>query len=115
MNRPSRPAKKSSRTEAEPSLELVELQAQKAADFLKTMANKHRLMVLCALLEGEHSAGQLAERLGATQPNTSQHLFKLKAEGLVETRRAAQTIFYRLASTDIKPIIEHLHRLFCER
>ncbi len=91
----------------------LEIRAEKAERFLKSIANKHRLMVLCMLLEDELSAGQLAERLGTKQPNASQHLFKLKAEGLVETRREAQTIYYRLASNDVKPIIKHLERLFC--
>jgi ArsR family transcriptional regulator, virulence genes transcriptional regulator len=91
----------------------LEIRAERAAEFLKSIANKHRLMVLCVLLEGELSAGQLAERLETKQPNTSQHLFKLKAEGLVATRRDAQTIYYRLASDDVKPIIEHLKRMFC--
>lgn len=91
----------------------LEIRAERAAEFLRSIANRHRLMVLCALLEGERSAGQLAELLETKQPNTSQHLFKLKAEGLVETRRDAQTIYYRLASNDVKPIIEHLKRLFC--
>ena len=95
-------------------IDLMEMQAEKAASFLKSMANKHRLMVLCALFDGERSAGELARQLGTKQPNTSQHLFKLRAEGLVETRREAQTIYYRLASDDMKPIIEHLYRLFCK-
>lgn len=91
----------------------LEIRAERAAEFLRSIANRHRLIVLCALLEGELSAGQLAERLETKQPNTSQHLFKLKAEGLVATRRDAQTIYYRLASNNVKPIIEHLKRMFC--
>ena len=91
----------------------MEPRAEQAAAFLRSMANKHRLMILCALSEREHSAGELAERIGLRQPNTSQHLFKLRAEGLVETRRDAQTIYYRLASDDVRRIIDCLYQRFC--
>jgi ArsR family transcriptional regulator len=89
--------------------------AEQAAQFLRTLASKHRLMILCALAEGESSVGALAERLAIAQPNVSQHLFKLKAEGLVAARREAQTIHYRLASDEVRPIIEQLYAMFCGR
>jgi DNA-binding transcriptional ArsR family regulator len=89
--------------------------AEQAAQFLRTLASPHRLMILCALAEGELSVGVLAERVGIAQPNVSQHLFKLKAEGLVAARRDAQTIHYRLASDDVRPIIAHLYAMFCGR
>jgi len=87
--------------------------ARQAADFLRSLANEHRLLILCALVEGERSVGELAARLGITQPNASQHLFKLKSEGVVATRRAGQTIYYRLASDRIAPLIMQLHAMFC--
>lgn len=89
--------------------------AEQAAQFLRTLASKHRLMILCALADGECSVNTLAERLGIAQPNVSQHLFKLKAEGLVAARRDAQTIHYSLASDDVRPIIAHLYGMFCGR
>lgn len=88
--------------------------ARRAAEFLRSLASEHRLLILCALIEGERSVGELAERLGIAQPNASQHLFKLKSEGLVAARRQGQTIYYRLASAHVKPIIAHLHAMFCE-
>ncbi len=88
-------------------------QARKAADFLRSLASENRLLILCALVEGERSVGELAERLGIAQPNASQHLFKLKSEGLVATRRAGQTIYYRLASDRVAPLIMQLHAMFC--
>jgi ArsR family transcriptional regulator len=91
----------------------MQASAEAAAQFLRTLASPHRLMILCALAEGERSVGALAERLGIAQPNVSQHLFKLKAEGLVASRREGQTIFYRLASAEVRPIIEHLYGIFC--
>jgi ArsR family transcriptional regulator len=89
--------------------------ADQAAQFLRTLASKHRLMILCALAEGELSVNTLSQRLALAQPNVSQHLFKLKVEGLVAARREAQTVYYRLASDAVRPIIEHLYGMFCSR
>lgn len=89
--------------------------AEAAAQFLRTLASPHRLMILCTLAQGELPVNALADRLGLAQPNVSQHLFKLKAEGLVAARREAQTVYYRLASDSVRPIIEHLYRMFCRR
>jgi DNA-binding transcriptional ArsR family regulator len=88
-------------------------QAAEAATFLRTLANENRLMILCALAEGELSVGALADRLGITPPNASQHLFRLKSEGLVEARRDGQTVYYGIASPDVMTIIAELHRMFC--
>lgn len=87
--------------------------AAEAAAFLRTMANENRLAILCALEEGERSVGELAETLGASQPNVSQHLAKLKALQLVAARREGTTILYSLASRDAASIIAILHRRYC--
>jgi DNA-binding transcriptional ArsR family regulator len=87
--------------------------ASQAVEFLRTMANEHRLAILCALGEGARSVGELADLLGASQPNVSQHLAKLKALQLVEARRNGTTIRYSLASKDAAAIIAILHRRYC--
>ncbi len=87
--------------------------AAQAASFLRTMANEHRLAILCALGEGARSVGELAELVGASQPNVSQHLAKLKALQLVDGRREGTTIRYSLASKDASAIIAILHRRYC--
>jgi ArsR family transcriptional regulator len=102
------------RGKAAVDLKAMEGQARRAAEFLRSLASEHRLLILCALAEGERSVGELADLLGIAQPNASQHLFKLKSEGLVAARRAGQTIYYRLASNHVKPIIAHLHAMFCK-
>ena len=78
--------------------ELSELQesAQSAARLLKLMASEPRLLLLCRLVEGEASVGDLADHAKMAQSTTSQHLAKMRSEGLVATRRKAQTIYYRL-------------------
>ena len=78
--------------------ELSELEqsAQSAARLLKLMASEPRLLLLCRLVEGEASVGDLADHAKMAQSTTSQHLAKMRSEGLVATRREAQTIYYRL-------------------
>jgi DNA-binding transcriptional ArsR family regulator len=80
---------------------------------LKALANRHRLMLLCSLVDGEASVGELTERLGLTQPNVSQHLAKMRVLGLVTTRRRGTTIFYRVADDGVAPIVTTLYRKFC--
>lgn len=87
--------------------------ATQAAAFLRTMANEHRLAILCALSEGARSVGELAGLIGASQPNVSQHLAKLKALQLVAASREGTTIRYALASRDAEAIIAVLHRRYC--
>ena len=87
--------------------------AAEAAEFLRLMANENRLAILCALGEGARSVGELAELLGASQPNVSQHLAKLKSLQLVAARREGTTIRYSLASKDVSAIIAILHRRYC--
>lgn len=78
--------------------ELYELEdsVQSAARLLKLLASEQRLLLLCRLVEGEASVGVLAEHAKLAQSAASQHLAKMRAEGLVATRREAQTIYYRL-------------------
>lgn len=98
--------------EAPPASEL-EVHAAAAESFLRSIANRHRLMVLCSLVEGEISAGELSRRLCLTQSNLSRHLGTLREEGLVATRREATTIYYRIASDRVRIILATLHSMFC--
>jgi|TARA_R110002072_G_scaffold4706_21_gene32960 DNA-binding transcriptional ArsR family regulator len=88
--------------------------AERASDLLKLMANERRLMILCHLQDGPKSVGELEGLVGLRQAALSQHLAKLRNTGLVKTRREAQTIFYSLASHEVKAIIGCLHELFCQ-
>jgi DNA-binding transcriptional ArsR family regulator len=91
----------------------LELKAEEASRLLTAMANAKRLMVLCALLEGEKSVGDLAGIVGLMPAALSQHLGKMRSLRLVETRRDGQTIFYRLASAEVRAVLETLYRLYC--
>lgn len=88
-------------------------QAEDAARLLKAMANEHRLMILCRLGEGEFSAGALLEETTLSQSALSQHLAVLREEGLVETRRESQTIFYRISDPAAVKVIATLAEIFC--
>nr|WP_314445305.1 metalloregulator ArsR/SmtB family transcription factor [uncultured Sphingomonas sp.] len=89
-------------------------QAEKAVGLLKSMANEHRLLVLCHLVaEGELSVGELQDRVGLGQSALSQHLAKLREEGLVATRKESQTVFYSVCDPKAKQVLALLHDLFC--
>jgi len=90
-------------------------QAGRAAEFLRSVASRHRLMILCMLLEGEMSVGELAERLELNQSNLSRHLATLREEEIVATRRDGTAIYYRIASDRVKPIMVRLYDMFCTR
>lgn len=93
---------------------LLEDKAVEAAEFLKLLANPHRLLILCRLVvEREMSVGQLGEVVGLSQSALSQHLAKLRADGLVATRREAQTVFYRIADKDTARLLALLKDIYC--
>ena len=91
----------------------MEARAAEAESFLRSLASRHRLTILCDLVQGERSVGDMLARLGLTQSNLSRHLATLRDEGLVATRRTGTTIHYRIASDRVRPILEQLYKLFC--
>ncbi|EWY42213.1 ArsR family transcriptional regulator [Skermanella stibiiresistens SB22] len=103
-------------TEADASLvdaALLEANAAEAEVFLRSIASRHRLMILCRLLDGEAAVGDLLRTLGLTQSNLSRHLALLREEGLVATRREGTVIHYRITSEKVRPILAELQRQFC--
>ena len=94
-------------------LKLMRKNADKAADLLKKLANKNRLLILCSLAEGEASVSELNERVSLSQSALSQHLALLREDELVKTRREAQTIYYSLTDSKALPVIQVLHDVYC--
>lgn len=86
--------------------------ANEAADKLKVYAQPQRLMILSHLLEGEHTVGEIDEATGVGQPALSQQLAELRRAGLVETRRAAKQIYYRLADDDVSLCVRSIEAIF---
>lgn len=91
----------------------MEAAADQASELLKSLANRHRLLILCQLVDGERSVGDLAEFLGARDSTVSQHLALLRKDGLVQARRAAQTIYYSIASGPAERVLETLFAIYC--
>lgn len=87
--------------------------AEEAARFLKSLCNEHRLLILCSLAEGEKSVGELERLLEMRQPHLSQHLTRLREDGLVTTRRVSRTALYSLGSVPAERVIGLLYKLFC--
>jgi len=87
--------------------------ASQAEAFLKALANRNRLLILCHLVEGERTVGQLEEALSLRQPTLSQQLARLRDDGMVTTRRESKNIYYSIASPEAEDIIGRLYELFC--
>ena len=100
---------------AEDDLRVMRKNASEAAALLRAISNEARLLVLCELANGERSAGELVERSGLSQSALSQHLAKLREEGLVATRREAQVIHYRIADQRAQRLLRVLHDIYCRR
>ena len=96
------------------NIAILRSRATEVADLMKMLANSHRLMILCELHEGERSVGMLQQTLGIGQSSLSQHLAKLRHDGLVKARREAQTIHYPLADPNLRDVMALLYRLYCE-
>ncbi|MBI3453139.1 MAG: winged helix-turn-helix transcriptional regulator [Rhodospirillales bacterium] len=92
----------------------LEPNARRASALLKAMANERRLLILCYLAQGERSVSELEALVKLSQSALSQHLARLRRDGLVATRRAAQTIYYSLTGREAEAVMETLHQLFCE-
>lgn len=94
------------------TLDNLYLHAGAAAQFLSALANQKRLLILCNLVEGEIAVGALAEKVGLSQSALSQHLAKLKALNLVQTRRSAQTIYYSSPNQQVQKLLSTLEALY---
>lgn len=93
----------------------LEAHAARACNLLKAMANPTRLLVLCQIVEGEKSVGELARAVGQSQSALSQHLTVLRHKNLVVARRVGQAIYYSLASKEAASVMATLYELFCRK
>ena len=87
--------------------------ARQASEFLKALSHEVRLLILCFLIEGERSVSEIEKMLKLRQPAVSQQLARLRADGLVEARRNGKNIYYSLARTEVRDVIQVLHDAFC--
>ena len=96
-------------------LKAMRRHAGEAAAMMAALSHEARLRVLCDLVSGERMAGELVKRSGLSQSALSQHLAKLREEGLVATRREGQSIYYRIADPNAARILGVLHDIYCKR
>ncbi len=88
--------------------------AQQASEFLKAMSHETRLVILCLLLDGRKSVGELEQKLHLRQPFVSQQLARLRADTLVEAHRDGKNVYYSIARPEVAEIIGSLYRAFCK-
>lgn len=92
----------------------LERKAAEAAQLLKLLANENRLLILCRLVVArEMSVNDLADAVGLSQSALSQHLARMREEGLLATRREAQTVFYRIADKNAERMLTLLKTIYC--
>lgn len=89
--------------------------AVQAAAFLSSLANPHRLRILCQLADGEKSVTQLIEETGLAQTSMSQHLNKLKDEGVVSFRREHRTLYYFITNPMALEIMGVMYQHYCKK
>ena len=108
QERRSRPAKK------DRDLDMLIGNAREASEFLKALSHEVRLVILCLLIEGEKTVTEIEQILSLRQPAVSQQLARLRADGLVKTRRNGKQVYYAFARPEIREIIGALHGAFCK-
>ncbi len=96
-----------------PDLSEMEQHAGDAERLMRTLANRHRLMILCALVNGELSVGEINALVPLSQSALSQHLAVMRSEGLVQTRRDGLAIYYSVSNGPALQILKVLHDTYC--
>ena len=86
--------------------------AEEVSELMKLLAHPNRLLAACELMEGERSVSEIERRTGVRQPNLSRDLARLRAAGVVATRREAKLIYYRLKDRRIQALIEAMCAAF---
>lgn len=96
-----------------PDIADLQDKASEVSELLKTLAHPMRLMIVCTLIKGEHSVGELEEKLDIHQPNLSQQLTVLREAEVVDTRRDGKQIYYRLTARKAERLVGALYDIFC--
>jgi len=102
-------------TETERDWEILQGNAAQAVTLLKALSNECRLIILCNLLSGEMSVSQLNGTVDLSQSALSQHLARLRNDGLVSVRKEAQTVYYRIISPNVERLIGLMYEIYCKQ
>jgi ArsR family transcriptional regulator, virulence genes transcriptional regulator len=92
----------------------LEQHAAQAASMLKQLANPVRLLILCQLIEGEKSVGEMIQSIDISQSALSQHLAKMRVAGLVEAEKRGQMVFYRIVDMRAHALLSTLYLIYCK-
>jgi len=95
-------------------IETMQRNAAKAEAMLKLLANAKRLMILCHLVKGEKSVGQLADLVELSSSALSQHLAKMREQGLVDSNKQGQMVYYRVTNPEVEAILSTLYLIYCK-
>ncbi len=87
--------------------------AADAAQLLRSIGSEHRLMILCVLMEGSKTVTEICQAIGARQSLVSQHLTRLRLDGLVKVERQGHFAYYSMHDPIVREIVGSLHRHFC--
>jgi ArsR family transcriptional regulator len=101
-------------TEKKSPLLAMQHNAAKAEAMLKQLANAKRLMILCSLVGGEKSVGELAEIVGLSSSALSQHLAKMREAELVDADKRGQMVYYRISSMEAQALLSTLYFIYCK-
>lgn len=92
----------------------MQAQAEQAADLLKALSNPQRLRVMCLLIDGERTVGEINDEVALSQSALSQHLAVVREGGWVQTRRESQNVYYSVADGPVHKLIQTLHDIYCQ-
>ncbi len=97
------------------AIDIAQMQdaAGHASSFLRSIANRDRLLLLCQLSQGELSVSELADSTGIQQPSLSQQLGILRREGLIAPRKDGKSVFYQISEPKVLVMLQQLYDLFC--
>ncbi len=107
------PADEATTNENENMLDPMRIAAQEASELLRSIGSPYRLMILCLLMDSEKTVTEICEAIGARQSLTSQHLTRLRLDGLVKAERRGHYAHYSLADSLAKDIVSTLYRHYC--
>lgn len=96
------------------SIEVIKRNAAKAESMLKLLANGKRLMILCNIVKEAKSVGELAELVDLSQSALSQHLAKMRTQGLVEAEKRGKAVYYQISNPEVEAILSTLYLIYCK-
>lgn len=96
------------------AMDEMQERALEVSEFMKCFSSPHRLLIMCQLVQGERNVSELIEATGLAQTSMSQHLGKLKDQGLIDFRRDHRTLYYSITDPNALRVMEALYEMYCK-